>query len=44
VDGLLWEFAVEILKSMSLIELGVTGAVFVAGVIVLFWLYYRNKP
>lgn len=34
----------EILKSMSPLELGITGVVFVAGVIVLFWLYYRGKP
>jgi len=33
----------EILKSMSPFELGITGAVFVAGVILLFWLYYRDK-
>lgn len=34
----------EILKSMSALELGITAAVFVAGVILLFWLYHRDKP
>lgn len=38
------EVAMEILKSMSWLELSVYGALFLAALVVIFWLYYRGKP
>jgi hypothetical protein len=34
----------EILKSMSGLELGVYGALLLAALVVIFWLIYRDKP
>jgi hypothetical protein len=34
----------EILKSMSWLEIGVYGALLLAALVVIFWLIYRDKP
>ncbi len=34
----------EILKSMSWLEIAVYGALLLAALVVIFWLIYRDKP
>lgn len=34
----------EFLQSLEWWEKAIVGAVFIAGVVVVFWLYYRGKP